>query len=323
VKTNLLKFCFIFLAHYGVSNFSYAQAPGKPQPKKIEIQLNWKAEPEFGGFYAAHIEGAFAKNDLVGKIVEGGAGTPTIQMLAAQKVDFAVVSGDELIIARSKGANVIALFATFQTAPYGFLLHDSSPIKTFEDLYKSTSTVAVIKGLPMITFLDRKFGPHKLKYVPNPGGLANFADDREFVQQCFISSEPVQATKKGLKTRTLRVSETGYNPYTAVLAVHGEVMRKRPELVKAVVDSIREGWNLYLKDSTKTNQRLIELNRSFDLETLAAIQKIETPLIQTAETEKNGIGTMTAERWTQLIEQLNQLKLLKKPVVATDVFVNL
>lgn len=295
----------------------------KAEPRKIEIYLNWKAEPEFGGLYAAHVEGIFTKNNLIGKIIEGGAGTPTIQMLANEKADFGIVSGDELLIARSRGANVIALFATFQDSPYAFMLHDSSPIKTFDDLYQSKSTMAVIQGLPMISFLNQKYPAHKIRYVPNSGGLATFIDDREFVQQCFLSSEPLQAAKKGIKTRTLKVSDTGYNPYTAVLAVSGEFLRKKPEIVKAVVDSVRQGWKSYLADPTRTNQRLLELNRAFDAETLIQVHNIEKQLIETPETQKNGIGTMTEERWATLIKQLHSLKLIKTTLDPKDVFRNL
>lgn len=295
----------------------------KEDPEKIEILLNWKAEPEFGGIYAAHVEGIFAKNNIVGLITQGAAGTPTIQMLAAKKADFAIVSADELAIARSKGVDVVAVYATFQMAPYAFLLHESSPINSFEDLFKTESTVAVIKGLPLVDYLAKKYGPTKVKFVPNSGGLANFMADKEFVQQCFLSSEPIIAAQKGIKTKTLKVSDAGYNPYTAVLAVNGELLKKKPELVKKVVAAVREGWKAYLENPQKTHERIYELNRSFDMETLKQIQFIEKDLIATPETQKTALGSMTLERWSLLLKQLNELKLLAKPILAADLFVNL
>ena len=75
---------------------------------KVTLQLNWKPEPQFGGFYAAK-EIATEKHNLDIDIVPGGVGTPTVQMVAAGKVPFAVVSADEIVIARSNGADVVAL----------------------------------------------------------------------------------------------------------------------------------------------------------------------------------------------------------------------
>src|SRR5688500_2396319 len=76
---------------------------------KIKLQLNWKPEPQFGGFYAAEQTGAFKKRGLEVEIVAGGVGTPTVQMVGSGAADFAVVSADELLIARDKGNDVVAL----------------------------------------------------------------------------------------------------------------------------------------------------------------------------------------------------------------------
>src|SRR5829696_10026659 len=57
---------------------------------KIKLQLNWKPEPQFGGFYAAEGTGAFKKQGLDVEIVPGAVGTPTVQMVGAGGVAFAV-----------------------------------------------------------------------------------------------------------------------------------------------------------------------------------------------------------------------------------------
>ena len=45
-------------------------------------------------------------------------------MLGAGKVDYAIVSADEVVIAHDRGAkNVVALFATFQTNPQAIMAH--------------------------------------------------------------------------------------------------------------------------------------------------------------------------------------------------------
>ena len=75
---------------------------------KIQIALNWKPEPEFGGIYAAQQRGLFKTNLLDVEIMPGGAGAPTWQLVAAGKVPFAIASADEVVIARAQGADVVA-----------------------------------------------------------------------------------------------------------------------------------------------------------------------------------------------------------------------
>src|SRR6195256_3428720 len=83
------------------------------KPAKIRLALNWKPDPEFGGFYAAD----YKKHGLDVEILPGGAGTPTVQMVGAGSAEFGMVSGDEILLARSKGNDVVGLFASFQQNP--------------------------------------------------------------------------------------------------------------------------------------------------------------------------------------------------------------
>jgi NitT/TauT family transport system substrate-binding protein len=311
----LMAFFVLAIASLLMSSLSMAA------PVKTKLALNWKAEPEFGGFYTAQIDKLYEKNNLQAEIIQGGAGTPTVQMLAAGQVDFGIVSGDEIAIARSNGADVVALFAVFQTAPYAFMLHVESPIKNIEALFKSKSTVAVVKGLPYVSYLEKKYGFKSIKTVPYAGGITNFLADKNFVQQCFVSSEPLLAAKQGVKTKTFLVADTGFNPYTVVLATNGETLRKNPELVRNMVKAVKAGWENYLKNPKATHELIAKLNSSMTVEGMEQIHKVEATLIESAETKKSGLGVMTDKRWSDLISQLKDLGLTKKDVSAQDIFV--
>ena len=113
-------------------------------PRKIRLALNWKPDPQFGGFYAA----PYQAHGLDVEILPGGAGTPTIQMVGAGSAEFGVVSADELIVARSQGNDVVALFAVFQNNPQGIMVHASRKLKNLGDLLKSGGTLALQRGSP-------------------------------------------------------------------------------------------------------------------------------------------------------------------------------
>ena len=299
VKRNFWIFILIFS--------SVIVASGAVQNTKVKLALNWKAEPEFAGFYTAKINKLYEKNGLEVEILQGGAGTPTVQMLAANQVEFGIVSGDEIIIARSRGADVVALFAVFQKAPYAFMLREESMIKDMKELFNSTSTVAVVKGLPYVSFLEKKYGFNKVKIVPYAGGITNFLTDKNFVQQSFISSEPLLALKQGIKTKTFLVADSGFNPYTVVLATNGETLKKKPELVKAMVKSVKEGWEAYLRKPKPTHEMIAKLNPSMVVESMGEMHKIEAAFIENEDTKKYGLGSMNEKRWLELSTQLQDL----------------
>ncbi len=186
--------------------------------KKIKLALNWKPDPQFGGFYAA----PFEKYGLNVEILPGGAGTPTVQMVGAGSAEFGIVSADELVVARSKGNDVVALFAVFQNCPQGIMAHASRNLSSIADVLKG-GTLALQRGLPYARLLEKQYGFEHVQVVPSPGGdISAFLNDEKFAQQCFIVSEPLAARRKGVAVKVFPVSDIGYNPYTTVLAASGD-----------------------------------------------------------------------------------------------------
>lgn len=287
----------------------------------LVLALNWKAEPQFGGFYAAQLNGEFKKRQLEVRIVEGGSGTPTVQMLGAGKVQFAIVSGEEILIARERNSKITALFAVYQTNPQAIMTRESLGFKSLKEVFASEGVLAMQKGLSYAQFLLQKYPQSKLKIVPLSGGISQFLIDSRYSQQCFATSEPLLAKKAGVKTKTFLISDEGFNPYTTVLAT-SEEMLKNDKATKAFVEAVRSGWKEYLKNPEPTNKFMASLNKSMDAATFAESSAAQAPLIESAETEKNHLGYMTVERWQSLIQQMRTLKLLKQDLQAQDVFRN-
>ena len=155
------------------------------------------------------------------EILPGGAGTPTVQMIGAGSAEFGIVSGDELVVARARGNDVVALFAVFQNCPQGIMAHASRHLASIGDVLKE-GTLAIQRGLPYARILEKKYGFDHVKVVPSPGGdISAFLRDENFAQQCFVMSEPLQARHAGVDVKVFPVADIGYNPYTTVLATSG------------------------------------------------------------------------------------------------------
>src|SRR6266404_2935344 len=263
---------------------------------KIRLALNWKPEPEFGGYYAAD----YRKHGLNVEILPGGAGTPTVQMIGAGSAEFGIVGGDELLIARSRGNDVVALFATYQNNPLGIMAHASRD--SLADVMKG-GTLALQSGLPYARFLQKNYGFDKVKIVPSTGGdITAFLNNPNFAQQCFITSEPLTARRKGADVKVFPISDAGYNPYAEVMATSGDMLRRQPDTVKAMVAAVREGWRTYLDNPKPGNERMRELNPTMELATFAEGAEAQKPLIDT-----DVLGKRTKERWETLAQQLKEL----------------
>jgi NitT/TauT family transport system substrate-binding protein len=277
----------------------------------VKLALNWVAEPEFGGFYAARELGAFARHGLEVEILGGGAGAPVVQQVATGKVEFGISGADDVLIAQARGVDVLPLFAVYQTSPTGIMAHASRGAKGIADVLAS-GTVALEPGLPYAAFLKKKYGFDKVKVVPYDGGVARFLADKDFAQQCFITSEPLAAKRQGADPSVFLVADEGFNPYSTVVIAQRALWKEHPERVKAFVEAVREGWRAYLDDPGPANAVMGKVNTTMDAETFAAAAKAQQPLIETADTRARGLGTMSRERWEQLGQQLTELGIIDK-----------
>ena len=309
----------ILATFFGGAAAADAPAVGEPLAA-VQLALNWKAEPQFGGFYAAQRINSYAKQGLTVKIMEGGAGTPTVQMVAAGRVEFGIVSGDEVVVARSKGADVVALFAVYQTNPQVILTHAEHNFTSLADVYANEGRLSLQSGLPYAEFLKQKYPKSKVQFVPHIGGIGNFLSDVKLSQQGFITSEPLMLKRQGKSAKTFLIADEGYNPYTTVLVTNGEFLKKHEVLAHRMVAAVRAGWEDYLSTPDPTNQIMAKLNKSMDATIFNESAAAQRPLIENAETRALGLGVMTESRWKTLTQQLLDMKFIDKAPVVSELF---
>jgi len=286
-----------------------------------ELALNWKPEPEFGGFYEALFNKGYEKAGLKGfSILPGGAGQPVPQMVAAKKAMFGIAAADEVILARSQGAKIVALFAVYQEDPQGFMVHPEKKLSSLKELFQSEGTIALQKGLSYTMWLEKMYSPIKAHLVPYTGGITSFIKDPNYSQQCFIFSEPIAARREGLSPKTFLISESGFNPYLTVVIAHEDTLKEHPGTVAEFLKATREGWESYIQSPRKTNEAMQKMNPSMDVATFDEATKLQEPFISTKETKINGLGSMKAERWKKLYDQMVELKLVKPGMDLTQIY---
>ena len=285
---------------------------------RVKVQLNWVPEPEFGGIYAARESGAFKKAGLDADIVSGGPGSPVVQLVAGGQADFGVAGADDVVIARARGVDLVAVFATFQTNPQGVMVHAARNLASLAEL--KSGTLALEPGLPFALFIKKKYGFAGATLVPYDGGIAKFLADPNHAQQCYVTSEPIAVKKKGETPKVFLGAEAGFNPYANVLVTRGAMLREKKDIVRAFVAASAEGWRRYLDDPTAANAVMGKLNTAMDAETFAAAAAAQKPLIETDDTTKSGLGTMSEARWAKLGADLVALGIVTKAPSPTECF---
>jgi NitT/TauT family transport system substrate-binding protein len=118
------------------------------------------------------------------------------------------------------------------------------------------------------------------------------------------------AEQAGARPRVLLLSELGFNPYTSCLLTSEETIRERPDAVRRLVRACARGWAGYVADPTPAHRLILEANPEMSPAALDYGARSLVPLIH-GDDQDAGIGRMTAERWRQLLNQLEETELLE------------
>lgn len=291
------------------------QAPPAASPGKTpaRLALNWTADVQHGGFYAAQIGGEYESAKLEVRIVEGGPGAPVLKQVADGAFEFGVATADDVLLARANDMPIVAVMAPLQISPRCIMVHAKSGIERLDDLHDVT--LAANDAKPFFAFLQRHAKLTNVQVVPYLGNVKRFLLDEKLAQQAYVFSEPFDARQQGAEPRVFKLADFGFNPYSSVLVTNEDTIRERPDFVRAFVQASVKGWQAYLKDPKAANAKIHEINDQMSPEVLAFGAGELSPLALTDEAGKLGFGAMTLERWQTLAEQLVECELLKPGAV--------
>lgn len=225
----------------------------------LRLQTDWVAQPEHGGYYQAIVEGYFREAGLDVRLTEGGPGVRPYQVLALGGADLCFGRSDETLRLAADGNPVVIVTAMMQHDPQGFMVHESSSVRTVADF--AGKTVMATPGAEYLELIRRR---HRIEFtvVPSDYGMAAFAADTELVKQCFVTNEPYYAAERGLPVRVLPIAATGYDAYRVILADRALVAARADDLRKFIAASVR-GWREFLHgDRTRATDYILRANRN-------------------------------------------------------------
>jgi NitT/TauT family transport system substrate-binding protein len=301
-------------ASVAASSTAAATATPKPTEKKlypITQVTNWVAQPEHGGNYAALAKGFYKDAGLDMTITSGGPGVSATALVAAGKAQFGMGSTDEILMARANGIPLVGVAAIFQKSPQALLFHKGQDIKSFADL--NGRKVFVNLGAGYWEYMKRAFKLDKVQEMKYNFELVSFVNDPKSVVQCYITSEPFELKKQGIETEYLLNADSGFSPYGNLMYTTEAFIKEHPEEVKAFVAATVKGWAYYNDNYKEINPVIQQRNPDMPVDKMEFGANAQKPLIVGGDAEKNGIGTMTKERWETMNKQLVEVGVLKAP----------
>ncbi|ROQ16990.1 NitT/TauT family transport system substrate-binding protein [Rathayibacter sp. PhB93] len=265
------------------------------------LQLGWIANVENMGPFIGERDGDYADAGVDITITPGGPSTTVEPLVASGKALVGLSSADVVARARNEGAPLVIVGATLQVNPMSIMSLASSPVNTLDDLVGSrlciqTSGVSIMDGILTANDIE----PSDVEYVTadfDPSPLVA-GDCDAFVS--FLNNQPVTLKLQGIDTVAFPLSDYGYEAWGNVLFTTEEALADETQraAVKAVVEGTVAGWTTALADPDDAAAYVVDgpgKSQNLDLEQQKLAAKAFVPLVQTAETEQNGLLTMSPE----------------------------
>ncbi len=210
--------------------------------KDISVDLLWKNQFEFAGYYMAIEKGFYKDAGLNVKLNEYHPGMDIVNDVLTSKADFGI-GYPTLVKSRADGKKIVLLQATFQASPH--VLVSSKKIKSIGE-FKGKRIMINSNALDSASFLAMfKVNDIKLsdmKIVKESFNVKDFINKKCDIMSVYISDEVYALKKLGYPFNIWDPKDYGFDFYNNILFTSEKFAKKSPSLVNKFNIATKLGW---------------------------------------------------------------------------------
>ncbi|MCW9053720.1 MAG: ABC transporter substrate-binding protein [Motiliproteus sp.] len=267
----------------------------------VSLQLLWKHQFQFAGYYVAKERGFYKEAGLDVEIKEFSNQTDLVGDVVNGNNTFAV-GRSSLIVDKGRGSPIVALMAAFQQSPLMLITKTSSGIETPQDLKgqrvmitKDAEQVAEILAM-MLRQGVREADFDQQDHSFNLEDLVNGVTD---AYGAYLSNEPYQLQQRGIPYHVLHPRDFGFDMYSDILFTSERYLAEHPEKVQAFLHATIRGWEHAFEHIDDTAE-LIFQNYNSQSRSLGALKYEGRVLKELAYAGTDQFGEINALRFQQM-----------------------
>lgn len=269
---------------------------------------DWRAEAEHGGYYMAIAEGIYARHGIEVELRQGGPQINQTQLLAAGRLNFAIVSNSFLPLnVRQQNIPLVAVAALFQKDPSVLIAHRAAGFKGLASLKGKPIMIGGDTRVGWWLFLKARFGYTDAQIRPYTFNLAPFLTNPRAIQQGYLTSEPFLIRQAGGDPQVFLLADSGYASYGSLIETSAKLVHDNPGLVQRFVDASIEGWYAYFERDPAAANALIKKDNPEQTDALLAYARSTMAshgIVDSGDAKTLGVGAMTDARWRAFFEMM-------------------
>jgi len=262
--------------------------------EKVVLQLNWKHQFQFAGYYAAVAKGYFRAAGFDVELRELPDGGDPVAIVLAGQADFGVAAS-ELALHRGLGKPVVALAVIVQHSPL-VLLANRRRVPTIDALAERR-----IMLLPHETELQvylRRQGVTRHTAVPHSFNPVDLIAGKVDAISGYSTDEPFLLRQQGFPYVAFSPKEAGIDFYGDTLFATAERVKERPAAIAAFRAAALRGWQQAMSHPEEIADLI--LSRYSQRHTRDHLLFEAAEMRRLMQPDLVDIGQMSAARWQQI-----------------------
>ena len=317
----------VFLAFGIIGLLAGCGAVNTEKPSEtVTLAMGFVPNVQFAPFYVAVEKGYFGDEGIQLEF-DYGWETDLLKLVGSDELQFAIGSGDQVILARSQGLPVVYVMNWYRRFPVCVMSLPEAGIQEPADLVERRVGTPATYGASYIGF----------KALLNAGGLSeedvtldaigftqaeSLANDIDDAVVVYISNEPIKLAAEGYQVTTLASSD--YISLVANGLVTSEsVVTENPELVRSMVHATLKGIQYTIdnpEEAFTISEKYVENLAALTAEEKDVQRQVLDASIALWKADPLGYSDPTA--WENMQDLLLQMELLSCPVELERAFTN-
>ena len=305
MKLNILPLLFILVTNLFSQDIK----------QKVSVQLLWKHQFEFAGYYMAKEKGFYDDAGLDVDIKEFNFGINIIDDVEKGKTTFGI-SYPNIILEKSAGKGLILLNAILQSSPHILVSLKSSGIKSIKDFKnkkiminknaaKTASFRAMLKSnnitLDQMTKLEHTFN------------IEDLIEGKTDIITCFSSNELYHLDKRGIQYDIWDPKDYGFDLYDGILFTSNKTVKTQPYIVQKFQQATLKGWE-YAFSNINESIKLILAKYNTQQKSKEALIYEANVLKEIAYKDKTPLGNLDSLKLKRIQDIYALLGLVKKDI---------
>jgi diguanylate cyclase (GGDEF)-like protein/hemerythrin-like metal-binding protein/PAS domain S-box-containing protein len=277
---------------------------------RVTLQLKWRHQFQFAGYYAAQEKGYYRDAGLEVTILEARPNLDPLKEVTAGRAEYGV-GNSGLLLARQAGQPVVVLAAIFQHSPMVLITRAHAGIDSIHDL-AGRRILLERHAEVLLAYLKKEGVPQAsldlLSHSFDPGALVQGKVD---AISAYSSDEPFLLDQSAFPFQTFTPRSSGIDFYGDNLFTTETELQTHPARVKAFREASLKGWKYAMQHPEEMADLILARHgRRHSREHLLFEARQLESLVQPLLVE---MGYMYEGRWQHIAETYADLGLLPRP----------